>query len=105
VQLFRLVRDKDISGVSGTGIVAEGVEFGDGTAVIHWVSGDVHSTSVYPGIMAVAAIHGHGGATRIVWDNGDGSGVAFPNVPPRKRTSLVPDGGEFEGQMAVDDVL
>jgi len=34
---FLLVRDCDPSGVSGTGIVAEGVQFSDGTAVMHWL--------------------------------------------------------------------
>lgn len=103
---FRLVRDKDISGVSGEGVVCEGTEFSDGHAVVHWIVGDYHTTTPYPdGVKSVVAIHGHGGATRLVWDVGDGSAVAFPNVPPRRRSSLVPDSGEFEGQTAIDEAI
>jgi hypothetical protein len=65
---FHLHRDVDISGVSGTGVVAEGFVFSDGTAVVHWL-GQWASTVVHPkGPEQVEAIHGHGGATRLVWD-------------------------------------
>ncbi|WP_447643153.1 hypothetical protein [Nocardioides zeae] len=64
---FELHRDADVSGISGTGIVAEGIAFTDGTAVIHWTVGEHHSTVVWPSVESVEAIHGHGGATRIVW--------------------------------------
>lgn len=63
---FYLVRDTDVSGVSGTGVVAEGIEFSDGTCVIRW-QGERRSTVVWPSIEDVKAIHGHGGATRIMW--------------------------------------
>lgn len=66
MRTFHLQRDEDVSGVSGTGIVAEGVEFSDGSVVIRW-AGEHRSTVVWPGIESVEAIHGHGGATRIVW--------------------------------------
>lgn len=64
---FVLQRDVDVSGVSGTGVVAEGVVFSDGTAVIRWVAGEHRSTVVWPDLASVEAIHGHGGATRIAW--------------------------------------
>lgn len=64
---FQLHRDVDVSGISGVGVVAEGVEFSDGTAVVRWVTGDHRSTVVWDRIEAVEAIHGHGGATRIIW--------------------------------------
>ncbi|MGW1949108.1 hypothetical protein ACWCRC_32895 [Streptomyces sp. NPDC001940] len=64
--IFDLVRDTDISGVSGTGKVAEGVIFSDGEAVIHWL-GTWPTTTPHPaGIVSIKAVHGHGGATRIV---------------------------------------
>lgn len=64
--LFELHRDTDISGVSGTGKVAEGAIFSDGEAVIHWL-GQWPTTTPHPrGIASVKAVHGHGGATRIV---------------------------------------
>ena len=63
---FELHRDIDVSGVSGVGIVAEGVEFTDGSAVIRW-HGEHPSTVVWPSTDAAMAIHGHSGATRLVW--------------------------------------
>ena len=64
---FFLERHEDISGVSGTGIVAEGIMFTDGTAVIHWIAGEHHSIVVWPNISSVEIIHGHNGATELVW--------------------------------------
>jgi len=66
VQTFRLERDVDVSGVSGTGIVADGCVFPDGVAVVRW-RGARPSTVVWPSVEDVEAIHGHGGATRVVW--------------------------------------
>lgn len=65
---FVLQRDADISGVSGEGIVADGVEFPDGCVALRWRGG--HPTSVVfhdRGMESVEAIHGHGGNTRIVY--------------------------------------
>ena len=65
---FELHRTRDVSGVSGTGIVAEGIVFSTGTAVVHWISGRFQSTVTWPdGVPAVEEIHGHGGATTIHW--------------------------------------
>ncbi len=64
---FKLVRHHDISGVSGTGIVAEGVTFDGGQTVICWTR-PPHTLSVYPSPQAVLDVHGHDGCTRIVWD-------------------------------------
>jgi hypothetical protein len=68
---FELHRDTDVSGVSGTGVVAEGVAFSDGTVALRWLS-DWPTSVVFHdrGVEAVEAIHGHGGATRIVWADG-----------------------------------
>ncbi len=63
---FVLDRKRDVSGVSGTGHVAEGVEFSDGTVAMRW-RGDAPSTNVYPSIEAVQRTHGHGRATRVLW--------------------------------------
>lgn len=64
---FELHRDTDVSGVSGIGVVAEGVAFSDGTTVVRWVVGEHRSTVVWPDVDSVVAIHGHNGATRLVW--------------------------------------
>ena len=63
---FKLQRDTDESGVSGTGVVAEGVMFHDGTAALRWKT-QFKSTAVYGSIQDVEAIHGHNGQTKIVW--------------------------------------
>lgn len=69
---FKLYRDKDISGVSGTGLICEGVLFSDGHAAIHWL-GRYPLTTPHPeGLSSVFAIHDHGGKgdLRLVWDDG-----------------------------------
>ena len=63
---FQLVRDTDVTGVSGTGVVAEGCEFSTGWVGLTWLTA-VNSLVFYPAIENVAHIHGHGGSTRIVW--------------------------------------
>jgi len=64
VRLFNLVRSEDKSGVSGTGVVAEGVEFSDGSCVMRWLS-DKTSTAIYASVERLISIHGHEGATRV----------------------------------------
>lgn len=67
---FELHRDADVSGVSGVGVVAEGVEFTGGTVALRWASNPDTPTSVVfhdNGIASVEAIHGHDGRTRIVF--------------------------------------
>ena len=67
MKTFKLVREEDVSGVSGTGTVAEGVQFEDGQCVISWLS-HVHSIAIYPNVLQLEKIHGHEGRTRVVWD-------------------------------------
>lgn len=69
-RLFLLVRDSDVTGVSGTGTIAEGVAFSDGRAVLNWRplhEGHESSVAVWPSVDAMLAVHGHDGATRVVW--------------------------------------
>ena len=63
-QPFRLVREVDESGVSGTGHVADGIVWHDGTCTIHWRTAHT-STTVFQTFADVLAIHGHGGKTRV----------------------------------------
>lgn len=68
VRMFQLVRDVDVSGVSGTGVVAEGVEFSSGVVALTWLSAWPTSVVFHDrGMESVEAIHGHGGATRVRW--------------------------------------
>jgi hypothetical protein len=57
---------EDETGVSGKGIVAEGVEFTDGTVVLRWLS-SIPSTAIHENIDRVVKIHGHSGRTRVIW--------------------------------------
>lgn len=67
---FRLIRELDVSGVSGTGAVAEGVEFSDGTVALRWLTAWPTSVVFHDrGMAAVEAVHGHNGSTRIEWVN------------------------------------
>jgi len=66
VRRFMLVRSEDISGVSGTGDVAEGVVFHTGKVVIAWTR-QPSSIDIYDSVDDLLAIHGHGGRTRIRW--------------------------------------
>lgn len=66
MRTFRLNRKVDISGVSGTGVVAEGVEFHDGQCALSWF-GSHHTIEISPSIEDVVDIHGHEGSTELIW--------------------------------------
>ena len=60
---FLLVRNDDVTGKSGVGIIGEGIEWRGGTADLHWVT-DYESFVHWPGgVDAILAVHGHEGAT------------------------------------------
>lgn len=63
---FVLDRMSDPSGVSGLGIVAEGVEFTDLSVAVRWL-GEFPSTAVWASIEAVLVVHGHNGLTKVRW--------------------------------------
>lgn len=65
--MFYLSRKHDHSGVSGTGVVAEGIVFSDGRVAMRWVTRMAGSTCVYDSIDDVIEIHGHGGSTEVVY--------------------------------------
>jgi hypothetical protein len=69
---FVLVRNTDVSGVSGTGVVAEGTVWSDGSASVRWPGrgsggrGRSGSVAFWPdGVGEVEAVHGHHGATEV----------------------------------------
>lgn len=66
---FELHRDTDVTGVSGTGVVAEGMHFVEADiCVLRWTSQTPTSVVFHEkGLASVEAVHGHGGSTRIVW--------------------------------------
>ena len=63
---FVLVRSVDISGISGTGIVAEGVQFSAGSVVLVWLH-EHSSIGIYDNLADLIFIHGHNGATVVHW--------------------------------------
>lgn len=67
---FLLYREEDETGISGEGIVAEGVEFETGQCALSWLT-SFHSIAIYPSAAELTAIHGHDGRTRIVWCSDD----------------------------------
>ncbi len=64
VRTFYLLRKEDISGVSGTGIVAYGAVLPSGKVVMEWCS--FHSTmTIFNNLEDLVKIHGHGDATEV----------------------------------------
>lgn len=63
---FVLVRNEDPTGTSGTGIVAEGVEFSNGQCAVHWLS-QLETVTVSANARVVERLHGHDGRTLMRW--------------------------------------
>jgi hypothetical protein len=63
---FRLIRAEDVSGISGTGVVAEGVLFSTGKVALSW-SSEYHSVTVFDTIQDLETVHGHDGRTEVAW--------------------------------------
>ena len=63
---FVLDRDRDMTGHSGKGIVAHGIQFPDGTVAYRWTS-NPRTTQIADSIQDVQHIHGHAGKTSVVW--------------------------------------
>jgi hypothetical protein len=69
LRVFYLYRKTDATGVSGTGIVAEGVRFSDGTCALRWRT-ETSSTAIYASLDDLVKIHGHEGATVPIDEHG-----------------------------------
>lgn len=65
---FILVRKEDVSGVSGTGVVAEGLEFSNGTCAITWMT-PYRCIATYESIKALEHVHGHAGSTVVIFED------------------------------------
>lgn len=63
---FELHREQDATGVSGTGVVAQGIEFDDGVCALRWLTA-ISSTAIYASSDDIRDIHGHGGLTQLVF--------------------------------------
>lgn len=67
LRTFSVVRVGDVSGTSGTGSVAKGVVFPDGTTVVQWQT-RARSVVVFNSYVDALYIHGHGDQTGFVFD-------------------------------------
>jgi len=65
-RLFELYRHVDVTGKSGTGVVAHGTQWTDGTVSLRWL-GDTPSFANWADLDTVLAVHGHEGATVVRW--------------------------------------
>lgn len=63
---FFLYRFEDATGLIGVGVVADGVQFPDGTVVLRW-RGYYPSTVVYENLAAVEHLHCQDGQNKIAW--------------------------------------
>lgn len=62
---FYLLRHEDVNGNSGTGVVAEGVIFDDGTGAYTWLT-KMKTVTTFWKIADVKAMHSHGGKTEVI---------------------------------------
>lgn len=70
MRTFHMVRTEDISGNTGTGIVAEGVVLSNGKAVVSFFPTPqmpVSNVIVFDSVYEAERVHSHGGRTRIVY--------------------------------------
>lgn len=91
---FQLKRIVDTSGISGTGIVAEGVEFTDGTVAIRWRT-KYSSTVFWQSMQEVEAVHCHGGNSVIDWLDKGNNNVALVLEVSKGRTNTLPSYERF----------
>lgn len=65
LQQFYLQRNEDLTGTSGTGVVARGCVLPSGKVILEWTSFHT-SIGIYNNINDVELIHGHEGRTQVV---------------------------------------
>lgn len=61
---FQLYRRRDATGISGTGVVAEGIEFRDGVCAYRWLTAP-GTTQIAGQVEDIRHIHGHSGGTEV----------------------------------------
>lgn len=64
---FSLQRLEDETGVSGVGVVAEGIQFTSGICVLSWLTEVRSIAAIYDSIDDLEQLHGHNGLTIIEW--------------------------------------
>lgn len=62
---FYLLRHEDVNGYSGTGVVAEGIIFDDGTGAFTWLT-PIKTVTTFWKIADIKYMHGHDGKTEVI---------------------------------------
>lgn len=64
-----LIRLEDVSGVSGTGIVADVIQLRTGKVIVSWLpsQSNVSQIEIFDSEQDLLAIHGHEGKTDLIW--------------------------------------
>lgn len=102
---FKLHRHKDVHGVSGEGIVAEGVEFENGGCVITWLS-PYRTIGYYENIKALEKVHGHEGGTEVVWIDSEDENVEVTKERIARIHSIAKKLGVIlKDEDSLDDIL
>lgn len=76
MKTFYLLRHEDVHGHAGLGVVAEGVIFDDGSAVMTWLS-KWKTVTTFENVQAVHELHSHNGRTEVVIERTRGHGVKY----------------------------
>ena len=67
MEIYELIRDEDVSTISGTGRVGDVVVFPNGKVVVAWDTPlKISTVVIYDSIEDAIKIHGHGGKTRFM---------------------------------------
>ncbi len=76
MKTFYLLRKEDVSGTSGTGVVAEGAIFDNGMVAMTWLS-QFPTVTMFPNVKTVMQIHSHEGRTVMVVEGRKRDAKAF----------------------------
>lgn len=87
---FVVRRKEDPSGVSGTGVVLDGILWPDGTVSTHW-RGAAWSNVFWPDLATAESKHCYGGHSEIVWVD---ELPAFLFTPPAAADEVLPPAPE-----------
>ena len=74
MKYFILERKEDETGISGTGVIAEGIVWSDGTVAYRWLT-NTPTTVIIDNVENVETLHGHDGKTKLVYKR------FFPDYP------------------------
>lgn len=66
VKPFYLLRKEDVSGVSGTGVVAMGAIYPSGQVYLEWIASNHVSWGIFNNIDELIQLHGHEGKTQVI---------------------------------------